>query len=162
VRLGDVLRDRQQLRHRLEWLAEIILIEAGDDHALALIGQRVADHRQLQVEELPFVDADDLGIGVDTLEQLTRAPYRARGDPHLAVGDDVIVGIANVDRRLEDLHLLPRDLRTPQPSDKLLALPAEHAADDDFYPAVSRLAHYVHLPCSPDNEPQRAWLVHGS
>jgi hypothetical protein len=36
---------------------------------------------------------------------------------------------------LEDLHLLPGDLRAPQPADQLLALAAEHAAGDDFDPA---------------------------
>ena len=61
-RLGDVFGDREQLRHRLERLAEIILVEAGDDDALALVGERVADGRQLRVEELPFVDADDFGV----------------------------------------------------------------------------------------------------
>ena len=63
-RLGDVLGDRQQLRHRLERPAEVILIEPGDDHALAAIGERVARGRQVRVEELPFVDADDLGVVV--------------------------------------------------------------------------------------------------
>src|SRR6185437_11769067 len=70
-RLGDVLGDRQQLWDRLERLAEVILIEAGDNHTLALIGERAAHRRQLVVEELPFVDADDLGIGFDLVEQLT-------------------------------------------------------------------------------------------
>ena len=63
VGLGDVLGDRQQLRHRLERLAQVVLVEAGDDHPLAAVGQRVADRRQVLVEELPFVDADDLGVG---------------------------------------------------------------------------------------------------
>src|SRR5262249_35469394 len=40
-----------------------------------------------------------------------------------------------VDRGLEDLDLLPGDLRTPQPADELLALAAEHAARDHFDPA---------------------------
>ena len=39
-RLGDVLGDRQQLRHRLERLAEVVLVEAGDDDALAAVGER--------------------------------------------------------------------------------------------------------------------------
>ncbi len=71
-RLGDVLGDRQQLRHRLERLAEIVLVEAGDDDALALIGERVADRRQLGIEELAFVDADDLGVGLDVGQQFAR------------------------------------------------------------------------------------------
>ena len=61
-RLGDVLGDRQELRHRLERLAEIVLIEPGHDHALALIREGAADRRQLRVEELPLVDADHLRL----------------------------------------------------------------------------------------------------
>ena len=62
-RLGDVLGDGEQLGHRLERLAEIVLIEPRDDDAPALIRERVADRRQLDVEELTFVDADDLRVG---------------------------------------------------------------------------------------------------
>jgi hypothetical protein len=35
-RLGDVLRDREQLGHRLERPPAVVLVEAGDDDALAL------------------------------------------------------------------------------------------------------------------------------
>ena len=65
-----------------------------------------------------------------------RAGTGLRLDPHLAVRHDVIVGVAGVDRRLEDLDLLAGDLRAAQPADQLLALAAEHAADDDFDPAL--------------------------
>ena len=78
--------------------------------------------------------------GGHVVEQLARARHRARLDPHLAVRDDVIVGIAPVDHRLEDLHLLAGNLGAPQPADELLALAAEHAADDDFDPALVRLS----------------------
>src|SRR5690348_13777343 len=71
--LGDVLRNREQLRHRLERLAEVILVQAGDDDALALIGERRADGWQLDIEELPLVDSDDLRFGPYSLEQLARA-----------------------------------------------------------------------------------------
>jgi len=54
--------------------------------------------------------------------------------------DDVILAVTVVDERLEDLHLLFRDLRAPQPADQLFALAAEHAADDDFDPPVFRPA----------------------
>src|SRR5438105_5079087 len=61
-RLGDVFRDGQELRHRLERPAQIVLIEAGHDHALPAIRERVARRRQMQIEELPLVDADNLGV----------------------------------------------------------------------------------------------------
>ena len=88
------------------------------------------------VEELPFVDADDLGVVVDHARP-ARPSSRTfcDGDPHVAVRHDVVFAEAVVDERLEDLHLLPGDLRAAQPADQLLALAAEHAAGDDFDPA---------------------------
>src|SRR5512147_944686 len=43
-RLGDELRDREQLRHRLERLALVVLVEPRDDHPLAAARQ-LLDHR---------------------------------------------------------------------------------------------------------------------
>ena len=65
-------------------------------------------------------------------------------DAQLAVRDDVVVGVARVDRRLEDLHALAGDLRAAQAADELFALAAEHAADDDLDPARRRGADDVH------------------
>ena len=144
-RLGDVFGDRQQLRHRLERTAQVVLIEPGDDDALAAVRQRVARRRQVRVEELPFVDADDFGVLGHLLHQLVRVAHVLRGDPHVAVRHDVILAEPVVDERLEDLDLLAGDLGPPQPADQLLALAAEHAAGDDFNPPVMRLfANDVH------------------
>ena len=50
-----------------------------------------------------------------------------------------------VEDRLENLHLLAGDLRAAQPADQLFALAAEHAAGDDFDPAVGGGAvGYIH------------------
>jgi hypothetical protein len=49
----DVFGDREQLRHRLERLAQIILIQPGDDDALAASRETDADGRQIGVEKLP-------------------------------------------------------------------------------------------------------------
>ena len=70
------------------------------------------------------------------LRRAARATTRlGRRDLHLAVRDDLVLAVAVVDGGLEDLDLLPRNLRAPQPPDQLLALAAEHAAGDDFDPA---------------------------
>src|SRR5688500_1723767 len=76
-RLRDVLRDRQQLRHWLEWLAEVVLVEPGNDDAFALLRQRVADRGKFGIEELAFVDPDHFCLGRHTIKQLARSPYRA-------------------------------------------------------------------------------------
>ena len=134
-RLGDVLGDRQQLRHRLERASKEILIQPGDDDPLAAIREGVARSWQVLVEELPFVDSDHLGVVVDHPHELVRARHGARRNPHVAVRDDVIVAVAIVDERLEDLDSLAGDLRAAQAADQLLALAAEHAAGDDLNPA---------------------------
>src|SRR5437763_6960549 len=144
-RLGDVFGNREQLRHRLEGTPEIILIEAGDDDPLAAIRERIARPRQTRVEELPLVDSDDVGVVVDAAQQLVGVADVLRRDSHVAVRDDLIFAEAVVDERLEDLNLLAGDLRATQPADQLLALAAEHAAGDDFDPAVRRrTSDFVH------------------
>src|SRR4029453_12495129 len=64
-RLGDVFRDGEQLRHRLERFAEVILVESGNNHALSAIGQFVDDGWQLLIEELSLLDADDFRVVLD-------------------------------------------------------------------------------------------------
>ncbi len=91
------------------------------------------------VEELPLVDADDLGVVIHLRDQLVGALHVLGRDAHVAVRHDVIFAEAVVDERLEDLDLLAGDLRAAQAADQLFALAAEHAAGDDFDPAVLRL-----------------------
>ena len=77
--------------------------------------------------------------------ELVGVAHVLRGDPHVAVRDDVVLAEPVVDQRLEDLHLLAGDLGAAQPPNQLLALAAEHAAGDDFDPAVMGLfPHDVH------------------
>jgi hypothetical protein len=57
---------------------------------------------------------------------------------------DVIDRIARIHGRLENLHALAGDLRAAKAANELLALAAEHAPDDDFYPARRRGSDYVH------------------
>ena len=133
-RLGDVLGDREELRHGIEGPPGIVLVEARDDHALPLAGEALAHLDQLGTEELPLVDADHLGL-VGVAQDLAGGPDRARGDAQLAVRDDRIAGEPVVHRGLEDLDPLAGDLGAAQAADQLLRLAAVHAADDDLDPA---------------------------
>ena len=49
----DKFRDRQELRHRLERLARVILIQTGDDHTLANFCKPIdgVDDRELSCRE---------------------------------------------------------------------------------------------------------------
>ncbi len=65
--LGDVLGNRQELRHGLERPTEVILIESRHDHPRASVRQRVADGRQPDIEELTFVNAHDFCVGINRI-----------------------------------------------------------------------------------------------
>ena len=137
VHLRHFLGHREQRGHRAERPALEILIESGGDDADAGVGELHADVDDSGVEELHFVDADDLHADLDARQQL-----RARGDgqrfqPPVIARHDFVGCEAIVDDRLEDLNALPRDDRAAQPADQLFRLSGEHASGDDFDPAAT-------------------------
>ena len=83
--------------------------------------------------------------GSDLSQQIGGIVRLLRRNPQLAVRHDVVVGVAGVHGRLEDLYALPRNLRAAQPADELFALAAEHAADDDLDPPRVRGADNIHI-----------------
>ena len=60
--LCDVLSDRQKLRHRLKWLASVILIQSSYDYALALVREQFTHVYEIGLEELTFIDTNNLSI----------------------------------------------------------------------------------------------------
>ena len=114
-RLGDVLGDGQQLRHRLERLAQIVLVEPRDDHPHAAAGQ--LDRTP------PAARRRRTGPRRCRPPRCRRAPWPA-GRPTMAACSDGIRsspcetmwirGEAGVHGGLEDLHALPGDLRPAQ------------------------------------------------
>jgi len=48
------------------------------------------------------------------------------GNAEAGMGDDLVGGIALIDRGLEDLHALAGNLGTAQAADQFLALPRKH------------------------------------
>ena len=69
-RLGDVFRDSEQLGHRLERLAEIVLIEARDDDAFARRRGLLQIAGSSMSKNCPSSIADDLGVGLHGVFQL--------------------------------------------------------------------------------------------
>jgi hypothetical protein len=106
----DVLGHGQKLRHGLERLAEVVLVQPGHDDSFARVGELIADTDQAGIEELAFVDSHGFGAVVHSLEYLLRGAHELRLDAHVAVGDDVIVAVASVYPWLEDLYTLAGDL----------------------------------------------------
>src|SRR5690625_1262592 len=134
MQLGHILGHRHQLRNRLKRLSEIILIKAGYNNTLTLPSQRLANIHQFEVEKLGLVDPNNVGI-VGKEEDLRGGVYCSRRKHVFIVGDNFIHGKPQVDRRLENLDVLPRDARALQPPDELFGLPAEHRTAVDLDPS---------------------------
>src|SRR5439155_1507696 len=113
-----------------------------------------APARQVRVEKLPLIDADHFRLVADVLQELIGILHGLRRDSHVAVRHDVVFAEAVVDGRFENLDLLSRDLRSAQAADELLALAAEHAAGDDFDPAVMRF-----FPDNVHDHPRRLHIA---
>jgi len=128
---------REQRRHRAERLAAEIQVQPGADDAPTFGCQMIDDARQIGVEELRLIDADDRGVGGDASQQFHGRGNRRGVDAAAVVRAHLIDGVTIVDGRLEHLYLLARDHRAPQPANQLFALAAEHAAADDFDAALS-------------------------
>ena len=60
--LRDVLGDCEKLRHRLERLAPIVLVESGNDHAFSSVCKLLADVHNVWSKELSFIDTDNLCV----------------------------------------------------------------------------------------------------
>ena len=65
VRLRNEFRDRQQLRHRFERPARVVLIKPGNDNAFPVRRKLVHCVDQTHIEELALVDTDDLRVDMD-------------------------------------------------------------------------------------------------
>src|SRR5262249_50905381 len=110
-RLGDVFRDSQKKRHRLERSSEIIHVQPGDDHSFALIRQNVRYSYQVLVEELSFINAHYVSVNFDGRQNLVGRLDRLRGDLHFGMRNDMLIRITKINCGFEYLNLLSRDLR---------------------------------------------------
>ena len=60
LQLGDLFGDRHQVSHHAERFAAKVGVGAGEDHAHAALGEMRGDFDDAHVEELRFVDGDDI------------------------------------------------------------------------------------------------------
>src|SRR6185369_15056955 len=118
----------------MEGAAEIIGIEAGDDDALAHIGETNDEIDDAFAEELRFIDADDFRAPVEILLEFLPVLHPFGLDLQFAVADDVVVRVALVDAGLEYLHALACDLSAAKATDQFFALAAEHGPTHHFDP----------------------------
>jgi hypothetical protein len=78
-RLVHELGDGEELGHRLEGSAHVVLVKPGHDHADPSARQGLDDLHQRRVEELPLVDRDDLGSLRDAIQDLASGAPTSRG-----------------------------------------------------------------------------------
>ena len=128
--LVDLLREREQRRHGPERLAAEVEVEARADDAMAARDELAHHADDRVVEELHLVDADDRRVRRHQLQDLLADEHRARLERVAVVRAHELAVEADVDGRLEHLDGAARDDRTPHTADELLALSAEHRADD--------------------------------
>lgn len=133
VYFRHVFGRRHQRGHRAERIAQIVHIQPCHDDADSVVGQLAADIHQTVVEELRFVDADDIHIGRQQQDVLRRIDRR-RTERIGVVRNDVLFGITHVDARFENLDPLMGELGPFQAADQLLGLARKHRPANDFDP----------------------------
>src|SRR5262249_51808328 len=108
-------------------------------------------HRNLYygiVEKLHLIDPDHFHAKFDGRPQLGCIRYYDRIDAAVVAGDDTSGIEAIIHCRLEDLGSLPGYFGATEPSNQLLAFPAEHTAGYYFNPSPSGV-HTIHWNRSP-------------
>src|SRR5688572_10503817 len=132
MHLVDVLGQRHDAGHRPERAAQVVLIQSGDQHSHAAVGEVANQPCQPIVEELRFVDAHYVHPRLQAPAQLGAVGHRLGRYLALVAGHQPLGVVALVQPRLEHLDFLARDHRAPQPAQQLFALAGEHAAGDDL------------------------------
>ena len=133
-RFGYVLGNGKKLRHRLERLAPVVLVESGDNHALPRVSKLLAHIDNVWSEELPFIDPDDLCVG-GLRQNFIGVVHDSGGERLFAVRDNMTGTVPIVDSRFEDHHFLPGDLCPPHSPYQFFRFSAEHTSGDDFDPS---------------------------
>ena len=130
------------MRHRLERLAGVILIETGDDDAFAPFGKLVDGVENIHVKKLGLVDTDDLGVVGDLFHHLGRRGDRDGKMLLTGMRRDLLFRITDIDDRFKDLYFLPRDAGALQAADQFLRLARKHRSGNNLDPAYPTRTHF--------------------
>src|SRR5438270_10962361 len=118
----------------MEWAAEVVGIETGDDDALTHVCKPHGEVDNVGTNELRFIKSDDFSAPVKARLHLGSIAHGFRANAQLAMGDDVVVRIALVDAGLENLHALAGDFGTAEAANEFFAFAAEHGTADHLDP----------------------------
>ena len=118
---GHVVGYRHEGWHGPEWDAFEVHVETGGNDADALVGELVAYIGQGVIEELCFVDADDVAVCSEKKDALRVVDWGGM-DGLAFMGDDIFVRVACVDGWLEDLDALVGEFGAFHPADEFFGL----------------------------------------
>ena len=90
VDLTDVFRDCHQGGHGAEWLAQVVRVQAGDNHPDTSVREGLADLHKVFAEELRFVDTHHIYVRRN-LEHVLRVADRGALDAVQVVRDNLHV-----------------------------------------------------------------------
>jgi hypothetical protein len=120
-----------------------ILVQTGDNHPQAAVGQFVAHFGDGPIEELGLVHGHNLGIRIQALENVTGLGYGCGLKVRSTVRANLLVHVARVHAGFKDLHLLLGDGGAFDPADQLFGLARKHGATDDLdpTPVIAMMGH---------------------
>src|SRR5258706_8385736 len=135
---GDLVGEGHEVGDWAEGLVGEGGVEAGEDDALAEVNEFHGEMGEVVVEELDFVEADDVDL-VDAagFEELGLEPVGCWGYDGGVVGVGAVAGnggavVAEVDVGFEAGYALTGDAGALEAADELFGFAGEHGACDDF------------------------------
>ena len=135
---GDLVGEGHEVGDGAEGLVGEGGVEAGEDDALAEVNEFQGEMGEVVVEELDFVEADDVDL-VDAVgvEELGLKPVGCGGYDGGVVGVGAVAGdggavVAEVDVGLEAGYALTGDAGALEAADEFFGFAGEHGAGDDF------------------------------
>jgi hypothetical protein len=136
--LGDLVGEGHEVGDGAEGLVGEGGVEAGEDDALAEVNELHGEVGDVVVEELDFVEADDVDF-VDAVgfEEFGLKAVGCWGYDGGVVGVGAVAGdggavVAEVDVGLEAGYALAGDAGALEAADELFGFAGEHGAGDDF------------------------------
>ena len=144
---GDLVGEGHEVGDGAEGLVGEGGVEAGEDDALAEMDEFHGEMGEVVVEELDFVEADDVDL-VDAagFEEFGFEPVGCGSYDGGVVGVGAVAGdggavVAEIDVGLEAGYALAGDAGALEAADELLGLAGEHGAGDDFETAWGGVGH---------------------
>src|SRR6516225_2558532 len=132
---GNFFRNGQETRHGLERAPAVVGVQAGNDDALAKVGEPGANIHHFIAKKLRFVYAHDFCARRQFVHDFLGLGDVVRRNAQAGMRDDLVGGVALIDGGLENLYALARNLCAAKAANQLLALARKHRAYDDFDPA---------------------------